>query len=74
MANETSLDGKEGRKEGNVLFNDALNTFLIQLYGVGHMIKEMSYSERENPLAPLHGILFPISSNGSFICTTIKTG
>ena len=24
----------EGRKEGNVLFNDALNTFYLWLYGV----------------------------------------
>ena len=24
----------EGRKEGNVLFNDALNTFYLRLYGV----------------------------------------
>ena len=27
---------KEGRKEGNVLFNDALNTFYLRLYGVRH--------------------------------------
>ena len=26
---------KEGRKEGNVLFNDALNTFYLRLYGKG---------------------------------------
>ena len=25
---------KEGRKEENVLFNDALNTFYLRLYGV----------------------------------------
>ena len=31
---------KEGRKEGNVLFNDALNTFYLRLYGVGHMVKD----------------------------------
>ena len=24
-------------KEGNVLFNDALNAFYLRLYGVGHM-------------------------------------
>ena len=34
-----------GRKEGNVLFNDALNTFYLRLYGVGHMVK--NHSERE---------------------------
>ena len=27
-------------KEGNVLFNDALNTFYLRLYGVGHIVKE----------------------------------
>ena len=25
----------DGRKEGNVLFNDVLNTFYLWLYGVG---------------------------------------
>ena len=25
---------KEGRKEGNVLFNDALNSFYLRLYGI----------------------------------------
>ena len=54
------------RKEGNVLFNDALNTFYLRLYGVRHMVKEHSDSERGNPLPP-HGLLFPISSKGSFI-------
>ena len=41
-----------GRKEGNVLFNDALNTFYLWLYGVGHMVKYHSDSERGNPLPP----------------------
>ena len=27
------------RKEGNVLFKDALNIFYIWLYGVGHVIR-----------------------------------
>ena len=35
-----------GRKEGNVLFNDALNTFYLRLYGFGHMVKDHSDSER----------------------------
>ena len=34
------------RKEGNVLFNDALNTFYLWLYGVTHMVKDHSDSER----------------------------
>ena len=28
------------REEGNVLFNDALNTFYLRLYGKGHMVKD----------------------------------
>ena len=51
---------KEGRKV-NVLFNDALNTFYLWLYGVGHMVKDHSLSKRVNPLPP-YGLLFPISS------------
>ena len=62
-----------GRKEGNVLFNDALNTFYLRLYGVRHMVKDLSDSERGNPLPP-HGLLFPISSKGYFICTIPQTG
>ena len=34
-----------GRKEGNVLFNDALNTFYLRLYGIRHMVKYHSDSE-----------------------------
>ena len=62
------------RKEGNVLFNDALNTFyFLRLYGVGHMVKDHSDSERGNLLPP-RGLLFPINSKGSFICTIPQTG
>ena len=32
---------------GNVLFNNALNTFYLRLYGVGHMVKDHSDSESE---------------------------
>ena len=61
-----------GRKEGNVLFNDALNTFYLRLYGVRHMVKDHSDIERGNPL-PAHGLLFPISRKGSFICIIPQT-
>ena len=57
---ETDID----HKEGNVLFNDALNTFCLRLYGVTHMVKDHSDSERENPLPP-HGLLFPINIQDS---------
>ena len=36
-----------GRKEGNVLFNEAFNTFYLQLYGVGHMVKNHTQCERK---------------------------
>ena len=47
-----------GRKEGNVLFNDALNTFHLRLYGVRHMAKDHSDGEKGNLLPP-HRLLFP---------------
>ena len=37
-------------KEGNVLFNDTLNTFYLRLYGVRHMVKDHCDSERGNPM------------------------
>ena len=55
----------KGKKEGNALFNDALNTFYLRLYGFEHMVKDHSYSERGNPLPP-HGLPFPINSKGTF--------
>ena len=35
------------RKEGNVLFNDTLNTFYLRLYGVGHVVNDHSDSEKK---------------------------
>ena len=62
----------EGRKE-MFLFNDALNTYYLRLYGVIHMVEDHSNSERRNPLPP-HWLLFPISSKGSFICIIPQRG
>ena len=59
--------------EENVLFNDTLNTLYLRLYGVRHTVKDHSDSKRGNPLPP-HGLLFPISSKGSFICIIPETG
>ena len=47
-------------RERNVLFNDALNTFYLRLYGVSHM--------------PPHRLLLSINSKCSFICTIPQTG
>ena len=43
-------------KERNVLFNDTLNTLFTVIW-----------RQRGNPQLP-HGLLFPISNNGSFMC------
>ena len=64
---------RERERERNVLFNDALNTFYLRLYGVRHMVKNHSDSEKGNPLPP-HRLFFPINSKGSFVCTIPHTG
>ena len=35
-----------GGRERKVLFNDTLNTFYLRLYGVRHMVKDHSDSEK----------------------------
>ena len=67
------LFGDMRERERNVLFNDALNTFYLRLYGVRHMVKDHSDSEKGNPLSP-HRLLLLINSKGSFICTIPQTG
>ena len=62
-----------GERERNALFNDALNTFYLRLYGVRHMVKDHSDSEKGNPLPP-HRLLLSSNSKGSFICTIPQTG
>ena len=74
MEEKAKEDGRQmdEKEEGSVLFNDALNTFYLRLYGVRHMVKDHSDSEIGNPLQP-HGLLFSINSKGSFICTITQT-
>ena len=64
---------QNNKRKGNALFNDALNTFYLRLYVVGHMVKDHSDSERGNPLLP-YRLLFSISSKVSFICIIPQTG
>ena len=71
--NPISTSPMASHQEGNVLFNDAFNTFYLRLYGVRHMVKDHSDSEKGNPLPP-HMLLFTINSKGSFICTIPQTG
>ena len=49
-----------GRKEMFYLTTHSTH-FILRLYGVGHMVKDHSDSERGNPLPP-HRLLFPINS------------
>ena len=43
--------------KGSALFNDALNTFYLRLYGIRHVVKDHLNSERRNPPTQ-HGLLF----------------
>ena len=61
------------RERDMFLFNDALNTFYLRLYGVRYMVKDHSDSEKGNPLLP-HRLLLSINSKGYFICTIPQTG
>ena len=63
---------EEGRKETFYLTTHSTH-FILRLYGVGHMIKDHSDSERGNSLPP-HGLLFSINSKEFFICTISQTG
>ena len=49
------------------LFNNALNTFYLWLYGVGHMVKDHSDIAREKPAATTLATLSN-SSKDYFIC------
>ena len=60
------------RKEGRKCFYLTTHSthFYLRLYGVRHIVKDHSNSDKGNPLPP-HRLLFPISSKGSFICTIL---
>ena len=53
-------------RERNVLFNDTLNTFYLQLCGVRHMVKDHSDSEKGNPLIPYNRKIKCVSLNKTF--------
>ena len=56
---------ERGRKEGNVLFNDALNTLYLRLYGVGHMVKDFQIArEREETRCRHMGYSFRLVARG----------
>ena len=69
----TSTLPLEGRKEMFYLTTHSTHFLNLQLYGVRHVVKDHSDSEKGNLLPP-HRLLFLISSKGSFIYTIPQTG
>ena len=67
-----NLIGQEEKKVGNVLFNDTLNTFFIYGYMMSDLWQRTIQKAREKTC--FRGLLFPISSKDSFICTIPQTG
>ena len=68
VSNEEEEEVEE-EEEGIFLFNDALNTFYLRLYGVGHnMVKDHSDSERGNP-----GYYFLLIARVLFLCIIPQT-
>ena len=67
-------DNSDGERRKEMFYLTTHSThFYLQLYGIRHMVKDHSDSEKGNPLLS-HGLLFPINSNGSFICIIPQTG
>ena len=62
---------QEIRKEVNALFKDALHKFYLLLFYLwpSNTWLRTTSIRRENLLLSLHGLLFPISSKGSFLHT-----
>ena len=59
-------------KEGNVLFNDALNTFYLRLYGVTHMVKDHSDSEREETRCRHMGYSFRLAARVILYASSLR--
>ena len=69
---EKNVSVKEREREMFYLTTHSTH-FYLRLYGVRHMVKDHSDSEKGNPLPP-HRLLLSINSKGSFICTIPQTG
>ena len=67
------LHANEGRRKEMFYLMTHSTHFIYGYYGVRHMVKGHSDSERGNPLLS-HKLLFLISSKGSFIGTIPQTG
>ena len=47
-----------------IFYLTTLNTFYLRLYGVGHMVKDNSNTEKENLLFPILGYCFQLATSG----------
>ena len=64
-------DEKEGKEM--FLFSDTLNTFYLRLYGVRHMVKDHSDSEKGNPLPPyMHHPTDRIAHTTTFVTPVVE--
>ena len=61
-----AISGYVIRRKEMFYLTTHLTHVYLRLYGDRHMVKDHSDSERGN-LLPEHGLIFPISSKGSFI-------
>ena len=61
-----------GRKK-EIFYLTTHSTHFVYGYRASDIWKSTTQIVRGNPLPP-HGLLFPISSKGSFICTIPQTG
>ena len=59
--------------KGNVLFNNALNTFYLQLYGIRHIVKDHSDSEKETRCHHM-GYSFRLAARIPLLYQTWSTG
>ena len=56
------------------LFKDGLSTFCLRLYGVEHMVKDYSESERGNLLPRIRNLLFLFSPLSTLVIRKISKG
>ena len=74
MAADRDFNEYSAEREREMFYLTTHSThFYLRLYGVRHMVKDHSDSEKGNPLPP-HRLLLSINSNGSFICNIPQTG
>ena len=71
--NKGRKDKRKEREREMFYLTTHTTHFIYGLYGVRHMVKDHSDSEKGNPLLP-HRLLFLINSKGSFIYTIPQTG